>query len=73
MIVYGGAISDGNRHDHHDLPVLLAGRGGNRFPSGRFHQFAENTPLNNLFLTMAETCGVSLKEIGDSTSPVKLV
>ena len=28
MIVYGGGIADGNAHAHHDLPILLAGRGG---------------------------------------------
>ena len=26
MIVYGSGISDGNRHNHDDLPILLAGR-----------------------------------------------
>ncbi len=28
MIVYGSGISDGNRHNHDDLPILLAGKGG---------------------------------------------
>ena len=28
MVAYGSAIGDGNRHNHDDLPVLLAGRGG---------------------------------------------
>jgi hypothetical protein len=28
MIVYGSGLSDGNRHTHEDLPVLLVGRGG---------------------------------------------
>ncbi len=27
MIVYGSGISDGDRHNHDDLPILLAGRG----------------------------------------------
>jgi len=67
MIVYGGAISDGNRHDHSNLPILLAGRGGGAVASGHFHQFAEDTPLNNLFLSMAQTCGVNVTELGDST------
>ena len=35
MIVYGGGISDGNRHEHHDLPLLLAGRGNGRIDLGR--------------------------------------
>ena len=28
MIVYGSGISDGDRHNHDDLPILLAGKGG---------------------------------------------
>ena len=28
MIVYGGAIADGNRHTHDNLPVILAGSAG---------------------------------------------
>jgi hypothetical protein len=67
LIVYGGAISDGNRHDHHDLPILTAGRGGGRISSGRFHRLPSETPLNNLYLTMADLCGVELEELGDSS------
>jgi len=67
LIVYGGAISDGNKHNHHDLPILLAGRGGGTHTSGRFHQFEKDTPLNNLYVTMAQSCGVDIKELGDST------
>jgi hypothetical protein len=28
MIVYGSGIGDGNRHNHDELPILLAGKGG---------------------------------------------
>ena len=28
MLVYGSGIGDGNRHNHDDLPILLAGKGG---------------------------------------------
>ena len=33
MVVYGGAISDGNKHLHHDLPIVVAGAGGGKFVS----------------------------------------
>ncbi|MDZ4852579.1 MAG: DUF1552 domain-containing protein [Pirellulaceae bacterium] len=72
LIVYGGAICDGNKHDHHDLPILLAGRGGGKIQSGRFHRFPNETPLNNLFLTMADCCGVELPELGDSTGLLRM-
>ena len=33
MIVYGSAIGDGNRHNHDELPVVLAGGGGGTLKS----------------------------------------
>lgn len=35
MIVYGGGISDGNQHNHDNLPLVLAGRGGGTISTGR--------------------------------------
>lgn len=35
MITYGSGISDGNRHNHDNLPVILAGRGGGTIKQGR--------------------------------------
>lgn len=72
MIVYGGAIRDGNRHDHHDLPLILAGRGGGAFETGLHRRYPTETPLNNLFLTMLDTVGVKLDEFGDSTGRLSL-
>jgi len=72
LIVYGGAIRDGNRHDHHDLPILLAGSGGGRLTPGDHLQFAKETPLNNLFLTMLEGVGVHIDQLGDSTGRLEL-
>lgn len=72
LVVYGGAIRDGNRHDHHDLPILLAGGGGGRFTPGSHIKYPSETPLNNLFLSMLDTVGVDVTEIGDSTGPLAL-
>jgi hypothetical protein len=72
LIVYGGAIRDGNRHDHHDLPLILAGRGGGKFSTGVHRRYPMETPLNNLFLTMLDTVGVNMKEFGDSTGHLDL-
>ena len=40
MIVYGSGIGDGNRHNHDDLPVIVAGRGGGTITPGRHHPSA---------------------------------
>ncbi len=72
LVVYGGAIRDGNRHDHHDLPILLAGRGGGVVTPGTHIRYESETPLNNLYLSMLSSVGVDLDEFGDSTGKLKL-
>jgi hypothetical protein len=67
MIVYGSGISDGNRHNHDDLPILLAGRGGNTITPGRHLKVDHRTPLNNLFLSLLDRLGAPADRFGDST------
>lgn len=67
MILYGSAIADGNRHNHDDLPVLLAGKGGGTIDTGRHIIYPKDTPLNNLFISMAQRMGTSINRLGDST------
>jgi len=67
MVVYGGGLSDGNRHDHHDLPVLLAGSAGGTFRSGRHLRYAKETPLTNLYIAMLDRLGVNIEKLEDST------
>jgi len=67
MIVYGGAIADGNRHTHSDLPVVLAGGGGGRLHPGRYVKLS-NQPMSNLFVTMLSHMGVDVDRFGDSTA-----
>lgn len=67
MIVYGSAISDGNHHNHNDLPILLAGTGSGTITPNRHLVYPENTPLNNLFLSMLDRMGAGVDQHGDST------
>ena len=68
LVLYGSGISDGNRHNHHDLPLILAGRGGGAIKSGEHRAFEQHTPLNDLFLTLLDAAGVQgVDEFGDST------
>ncbi len=67
MIVYGAAISDGNRHNHDNLPVLLAGGGGGTLQTGRHVRYPKNTPMANLFLSMLDRFGTPVERLGDST------
>ena len=71
MIVYGSAIADGNAHSHHDLPVLLAGKGGGTIASGRLIVSPKETPLNNLFLSMLDRMDAGVDSLGDSSGRLK--
>lgn len=67
MIVYGSGTADGNRHTHHDLPVVLAGGGASQIKGGRHLRFPTETPLNNLYLNILDKTGVPVDNFGDST------
>ena len=67
MIVYGSGLGDGNRHNHDNLPVLLAGRGGGTINSGRHIHYDKGTPMNNLFLSMMDRMGAKADRLGDSS------
>jgi hypothetical protein len=67
MIAYGSGNSDGNRHNHDDLPILLVGQGGGTIRTGRHLVYWRNTPLNNLWLCLLDRMGASVERFGDST------
>ena len=66
MMVYGSGISDGNKHNHDDLPILLIGHGGGTIRSGRHIVYPKETPLANLYLSLLERLGVPTEKLGDS-------
>ncbi|YCM46437.1 DUF1552 domain-containing protein [Verrucomicrobiaceae bacterium 227] len=73
MIVYGSGISDGNRHNHDDLPVIVAGGGGGAFTPGRHVDLRDEVPLSNLYVRMLNEFGVETKRFGDSTGSLKKI
>lgn len=71
MVVYGGGIGDGDRHNHDDLPILLAGRGSGTVHQGKHTVYPNGTPLNNLFLSLLDRMGVPTDTLGDSTGKLE--
>jgi hypothetical protein len=67
MVLYGSGISDGNRHDHGDLPILMAGGAGGQFKTGRLITPKSERPMANLFLSMLDAMGTPADSIGDSS------
>ena len=72
MIVYGGGISDGNRHNHDNLPVLLAG-GSRNFKTGRHVRYARGEPVANLYLSILDAAGVPTDRFGDSQNRLEFL
>ena len=66
MIVYGSGLSDGNRHQHDHLPVLLAGRGSGAIKPGRHVVYPAETPMANLYVAMLDRMNVKRESFGDS-------
>ena len=71
MVLYGSGISDGNRHNNENLPLLLAGRGGGSIDPGRHIIYERETPACNLFVSMLERTGASVDSFGDSTGDLR--
>jgi hypothetical protein len=72
MVLFGSSMSDGNRHDPENLPILLAGRGGGRINTGRYIPCKKKTPLCNLYVSMLDTMGTPVDAFGDSTAPLEI-
>jgi len=67
MILFGSSISDGNRHDPDNLPILLGGHAGGSLQSGQHIASKGSVPLCNLYLSMLDRMGVEVEQFGDST------
>ncbi|MCA9106293.1 MAG: DUF1552 domain-containing protein [Pirellulaceae bacterium] len=66
LVMFGSSISDGNRHDPDNLPILLGGGGGGTVASGRHLAWDQQTPLCNLYLALLRRNGVDVERFGDS-------
>lgn len=67
LVLYGSGLSDGNRHTHHDLPVVIAGSGNGQLRLGRHVRYPKETPMANLYLSMLEMMDVRTDSLGDAT------
>ena len=67
MVLFGAGMRDGNAHNPHNLPVVLAGRGGGTLSPGRHLVYEKNTPLCNLYVSMLNRLGTPMETFSDST------
>lgn len=67
MVLFSSALSDGNSHNPHDLPLVLGGKGGGRIDSGQNLVYGEDSPLANLYVSMLDAFGTPVERFADST------
>ena len=73
MIVLGAGMRDGNKHDPHNLPVVVAGRAGGRIDAGQHLVYEKDSPLANLWLTMLDAFGAPAERFADSTGKLSAI
>ncbi len=69
VLLYGSCHGDPNKHDPHELPILVFG--GDRIKGGRHIRYA-HAQLPNLHVTLLNALGVPVEKVGDSTGPLPL-
>jgi len=72
LVLYGSGMSDGNQHNHTDLPIVLAGGASGRLKGGRHLRHPKNTPMANLLVSLLDKLGVQVEKLGDSTGALSL-
>jgi hypothetical protein len=73
IVFFSSEISDGDRHNHTDMPVLVAGRGGGAITPGRHVRYASEGKVADLFLSFLAAFGIPASTFGmDGTQPLDL-
>ncbi len=67
MILFGAGLRDGNAHNPHNLPLVLAGRAGGTLATGRHLAYEKDTPLCNLYVSLLKRAGAPVETFADST------
>jgi hypothetical protein len=70
LIFFSSEISDGNAHNHDDMPILLAGSAGGAIVPGRHVEFAGAPSVGQLFVSMLNALDVDINAFGDATGPL---
>lgn len=70
LIMLGSGLRDGNKHEHHNLPMLIAGKGRKKMERGFQREFKKDTPLSNLVLGMIQASGIEMSQFGGSNGVI---
>ena len=70
LYMYGSGMGDPHKHDHSNLPIVVAGGAAGKMRGGRHIRFKDPTPLSNVHLTLLNKVGVPMETFSDSTGTV---
>jgi hypothetical protein len=71
-VFYGSGMSDGNGHTPAPLPLVAVGTGAGLIKGNRHLHVPEQTPISNLYLSLADKFGIDLDHFGLSTGRLEL-
>ena len=71
MVLFGSGIRDGDSHNPHNAPLVLAGRAGGRLDTGQHLVYTEDSPLSNVYVSMLDAFGTPVERFADSTGPAR--
>jgi hypothetical protein len=74
LLLFCSNLFDGDKHEADEMPMLLAGRGGGSFETGRVIDYRrrgdEHRRACSLYLSLLGRMGVNLPRFGDATRPL---
>jgi hypothetical protein len=71
VVFFSSEITDGDRHNHDNMPIILGGSGGGKFTTGRHIHFDNEPPLANLYISLLDSVGIQVNSFGDDgTGPL---
>jgi hypothetical protein len=72
LFLYGSGMSNGNLHDHVNLPIVLVGGAAGKVKGNRHIRLTKAAPLSNLMMGVLETAGVHTDKFGEGTGRLEL-
>jgi hypothetical protein len=72
LFLYGSGMTNGNAHDHENLPTLLVGGAAGRHRGNRHIKMAKSTPLSNLMISLMDKAGVNTDKFGQSSGRIEV-
>src|SRR5687768_15775275 len=72
LFLYGSGMTNGNAHDHENLPTLLVGGAAGKHRGNRHLKMAKSTPLSNLMISLMDKAGMNTDKFGQSSGRIEI-